>query len=244
MKPLQILILEDNFDDAQTITNLLSETYTITLVNTLKKANNKIAASKFDLAISDNGIDRKLYGMEFAKHIQNSAEPMPFLFLTSMQSKTVFDQAKLTKPFTYLLKPFNDLEIQYSIELAIEKFFQQENTLRINNTLISDNYLLVKKQQSICKLDFDAIEYAAVEENYCTIYTANNKYVVKKSLAKIKELLGDENFEQTHRKFLVNFNKIKEINLSENTIYLLSGTHVSVSERYKKQLATRFNIIN
>jgi two-component system LytT family response regulator len=136
MKLLQILILEDNIDDAQTIINLLSKEYVITLVNTLKKAKDIIASSQFDLAIIDINIDGKLNGIEFAKYIQNSTESIPFLFLTSMQSRMVFDQAKLTQPFTYLLKPFNDLELQYSIELAIEKYFLQKNTL-LNQNLYS-----------------------------------------------------------------------------------------------------------
>ncbi len=243
MKSLQILILEDNIDDAQTIINLLSKQYAVTLVNTLKKAKAIFVTSKFDLAIVDINVDGKLNGIEFAKHIQNAAKPIPFLFLTSMQSKTVFEQAKLTQPFTYLLKPFNHLELQYTIELAVEKFFQQENTLRTNKTLISDYYILVKKQHLICKINFDDIEYVEVEENYCTLHVSNNKYVVKKSLSKIKEILGKENFEQTHRKFLINFNKVKSINLSENTIYLNSGFQIAISERYKKHLTSRFNII-
>ena len=243
MKSLQILVLEDNMDDAQTVINLLSKEYAVTLVNTLEKAKSILATSLFDLAIIDIKIDGKLNGIEFAKHIQDTSQPIPFLFLTNMQSKTVFNQAKLTQPFTYLLKPFNDLELQYTIELAVEKFFKQEHTLRINKTLIADTCFLIKKQHLICKVNFNEIEYVEVEENYSTIYLANNKYVVKKSLAKIKELLGNDNFEQIHRKFLVNFNKIKEINISENTIYLNSGTQISISERYKKQLTSRYNII-
>lgn len=243
MKSLQILVLEDNFDEAQKIINFLSKEYIVTLVNTLEKAQASLTASQFDLAILDVNVDGKLNGIEFAKYIQNTPNPIPFLFLTSMQSKTVFDQAKLTQPFTYLLKPFNELELRYTIELAIEKFFQQENTLRTNKTLISNTYILVKKQHLICKVNFDEIDYVEVEENYSTINVSKNKYVVKKSLSKIKELLGDDNFEQIHRKFLINFNKIKEINLNENTVYLNSGIQISISERYKSKLASRFNII-
>ena len=45
------------------------------------------------------------------------------------------------------------------------------------------------------------IEYVEVEDNYSTLYISSQKYVVKKSLSKIKSLLIDKNFEQIQRKF-------------------------------------------
>ncbi len=243
MKTLQILLLEDTPEDSESILSLLSEDYAITLAETLNKAIKTLASSYFDFAILDISINGKLDGIEFAKHVQNSMNPIPFLFLTSMQSKTVFDEAKLTMPFTYLLKPFNVIELRYSIELAIEKHFQETNTLRSNVPILTPNYLLIKSQSKICKVVHDTIEYIEVEENYSTLYTADKKYVVKKSLAKIKDLLSGKSFEQIHRKFVINFDKIKEINLVENTIYLDSGFQVAISERYKKQFTSKYNII-
>lgn len=243
MKNLQILILEDTIEDALMITNLLSKEYALTLVNTLQKAKDAFAEGGFDLAILDIQVEGKLNGIEFAKHIQDATNPIPFMFLTSMQSQSVFEQARLTLPFSYLVKPFNDIELRYTLEVAIEKFYQQENTLRLNRSLVSNDYILIKKQHLICKVDFQAIEYVEVEDNYSTINLAETKYVAKKSLAKIKEILRDEVFQQIHRKFLVNFNKIKEINLAENTIYLNSGTQLAISERYKNKLTSRFNIL-
>ena len=225
MKALQILILEDSIDDAQNIINILFKDHSVTLVNTLQKAKDILISSQFDLAIIDISIDGKLDGIEFAKHIQNTSTPILFLFLISTQNKPVFDKAKLTLPFTYILKPFNVLELQYSIELAIEKRLQQKNTLRVNKALVSDNYLLVKQQQAICKVDFNKIEYVEVEENYSTLYTLTQKYVVRKSLSKIKKILTDKNFKQIHRKFLINFDwlNIDIVGLLYTTLLTLSS---------------------
>ena len=243
MKSLNILLLEDDAGDSQRIFEFLSEDYTITLATNLNRAKEVLTSSHFDFAILDISINGKLEGVEFAKFIQSTSSPVPFLFLTSMQSKTVFDQAKLTMPFTYLIKPFNVFELKYSIELAIEKHYQEGNTLRSNTPLLTPNYLLIKNQNKICKVVHDTIEYIEVEENYSTLHTADKRYVVKKSLSKIKDLLSGKSFEQIHRKFVINFDKIKEINLSENTIYLDSGFQVSISERYKKQFTSRYDII-
>jgi FixJ family two-component response regulator len=49
----------------------------------------------------------------------------PFVFLTSSNDRQIF--AKLTRPFSFLMKPFNELEILYAIEMAVEKFHNQND---------------------------------------------------------------------------------------------------------------------
>jgi two-component system LytT family response regulator len=246
MKLLQILILEDNIDDAQTIINLLSKEYVITLVNTLKKAKDIIASSQFDLAIIDINIDGKLNGIEFAKYIQNSTESIPFLFLTSMQSRMVFDQAKLTQPFTYLLKPFNDLELQYSIELAIEKYFLQKNTLlnvsKEKRVLLSSEFIFVKKKCSVKKVSISTINYIKFENKYCELISDDETYLIKLSLTCIKDILPKNSFKQIHRNYIVNIQKIKEIYFQDNLILLNNGDSIPISERYKTKFIKEHHV--
>lgn len=105
------------------------------------------------------------------------------------------------------------------------------------------DYLIIKKQHTLCKVLMDNILYIEVEDNYSTIYTTTNKYVVKKSLVKLKDILKHRNFEQIHRNFLVNFDKVEEINLYENIIYLSQNYKVTLSERHKKHLISKFDVI-
>ncbi|AXG71054.1 putative two-component response-regulatory protein YehT [Kordia sp. SMS9] len=106
------------------------------------------------------------------------------------------------------------------------------------------NYLLVKNHHIISKIDFEDLEYIEVEKNYTTLYTEEKKYIIRLSLYKMKQVLQSVNFEQVHRKFLVNFDKMKEINLTENAIYLKSGTSITISERYKKKFTSNFEVFS
>lgn len=106
------------------------------------------------------------------------------------------------------------------------------------------NYLFVKNHHIISKIDFKDLEYVEVEKNYTTLYTYEKKYIVRLSLNKMKQVLQSVNFEQVHRKFLVNFDKMKEINLAENTIYLKSGKSITMSERYKKKFSSSFEVFS
>lgn len=170
---------------------------------------------------------------------------VPFIFLTALRSRAVFDAAKSTQPFNYLLKPFNQLELRYAIELAIESQFEKEHKQQftIDSSLLNSRYLFVKKGNKICKLDIENIEYVEADNNYSTLHSAGGKYSVRLSLAHIKELLSAADFEQIHRKFVVNIKKLKKIHLDENTAYLESGNYVSISERYKKRFSQMHHII-
>ncbi|MDO5979401.1 LytR/AlgR family response regulator transcription factor [Flavivirga spongiicola] len=244
MRPLHILLLEDDINDLQQVINVLSEHYSITTVNSFQKAKNVLASSYFDFAILDISINGKPEGIEVAKHIQTLQSPIPFLFLTATQSRTVFEQAKLTLPFTYLLKPFNVLELQYSIELSIEKHFQQENRQVLNKEgVLTADYIFVKKQGKIFKVVINDIEYVEVEENYCMLCSKSEKHMVRLSLTKLKDILLQKKFIQIHRKILVNLNEVKALSLSENTVYLNSGSLVTISDRYKKKFLQDHSIL-
>ena len=174
-------------------------------------------------------------GIALAKKLNKNNIDIPFLFLSSMQTKVLFDEAKLTKPITYLLKPFNKLELLFSLELAMEKHYEQSNSLSLdtNNAILSPASLFIKKNKSIQKVAVDAINYVEVEEKYSSLVCNEGNYLIKLSLTKVKELLSNPNFIQVHRNFLINMKAIKEIYLEDNLIVLISGQKIPFSERHK-----------
>jgi DNA-binding LytR/AlgR family response regulator len=71
----------------------------------------------------------------------------------------------------FLMKPFNELEILYAIEMAVEKFHNQNDAFFSDeqDTVISAEYMFIKKIFEE-KLIEDII-YIEVEERYCNIIT-------------------------------------------------------------------------
>ena len=141
----------------------------------------------------------------------------------------------MTHPFSYLIKPFNELEILYAIETALEKFYEQPDAFLDENksTVISSESLFIKKGRSLKKVHVDDIIYIEVEEKYCNIITEKEKFVILISLVKILELLDQTRFYRTHRNYIVNARKITEIIPSDNLI-ILSGNHkATLSDTYK-----------
>ena len=238
MNNLRLLLLEDLDEEATEIIDFLEENnYEVIRVKNAIEAEKEIKNCFFDIILLDIMIDGKPEGISLAHRLNKQNVEVPFLFLTSMQSKVVFDEAKLTKPYTYLLKPFNKLELLYSLELALEKFHEQSSSISLSdkNAIVSPSFLFVKKKRSIMKVDTQSIIYVEVKEKYCKLICDEDDYLIKLSLIKIKELLGDTDFTQTHRNYLVNTAKIQEIYFEDNLLILKNNHKILFSERFKNQ---------
>ncbi|WP_075341662.1 LytR/AlgR family response regulator transcription factor [Tenacibaculum agarivorans] len=238
MDKINVLIIEDTVTESTRLIKLLEENnYNVVgVAQSFQEALNLFYSKKVDILIIDIFLNGVPEGITFAETITTVPEAAkPFVFLTSSKDRQIFERAKLTKPFSFLLKPFNELEVLYAIEMAIEKFYEQTDVFITDeeDTVISNDNLFIKKGKSLKKVLLSDIIYIEVEEKYCNIITEKEKFVILISLTKILKLLDPNNFCRTHRNYIVNLNKIEEIVPSDNLIQLQGKHHVTLSERYK-----------
>lgn len=79
-----------------------------------------------DLVLMDIVMPGKLNGIEAAKTITGELE-IPVVFVTSYADDTIIEKAKQVRPYGYIVKPFNELEIKAAIEVALfRKVTEQE----------------------------------------------------------------------------------------------------------------------
>lgn len=238
MDNINVLIVEDTPAESTALVAVLeASNYTIVgIATTFKDALDLFYNNKVDIAIVDIFLNGSPDGISFAETINTVPNAsIPFVFLTSSTDRNIFERAKLTQPFSYLLKPFNELEIQYAIEMAVEKFYAQTDVFLGDeeDTVISDDYLFIKKGKTLKKVELADIIYIEVEEKYCNIITEKEKFVILISLTKILKMLDSSLFCRTHRNYIVNTEKILEIVPSDNLI-IVSGNHkVTLSDTYK-----------
>jgi len=238
MDNINVLIIEDTPEQSDALSKvLLANKYNIVGI-----ARNYIDAltlfykNTVDIIVIDVFLDGKPDGITFAETINiipNASKP--FVFLTSSQDRQIFERAKLTKPFSFLMKPFNELEILYALEMAVEKFYEQTNVFfsEDQDTVISNDFLFIKKKNALKKVAINDILYIEVEDRYCNIITEKEKFVILISLTKISALLDANKFIRTHRNIMVNSNKIEEIILADNLIVLKGNHKVNLSNTYK-----------
>lgn len=238
MDNINVLVIEDTPSEREALQKVLEANgYNVVgVASSHKEALAIFYTEKIDLLIIDIYLNGSPEGITFAETISvlpNAAKP--FVFLTSSTDRHLFERAKLTNPFSYLLKPFNELELLYALELAIEKFYAQNNVFlgEEEDTVISSEHLFIKKGKSLKKVQITDIIYIEVEEKYCNIVTNNEKFVILISLTKISEMLDRTVFCRTHRNYMVNVDKIVEIIPTDNLVILTGNHKVTLGEKYK-----------
>jgi DNA-binding LytR/AlgR family response regulator len=238
MDKVNVLIIEDTQSESKVLIKTLeANNYNVVgVATTFKEAIQLFHNNAIDIAVVDIFLNGNPDGIAFAETINLTPKATrPFVFLTSSTDRAIFERAKLTQPFSYLLKPFNELEILYALEMAVEKFYEQPDVFlgETEDTIISNDYLFIKKGKSLKKVYTKDIIYIEVEEKYCNVITETEKFVILISLTKILKLLDSAMFCRTHRNFIVNTEKIEEIIPADNLI-ILSGNHkATLSETYK-----------
>ena len=161
MKKERILIVEDEQNVARLISSALEYfNYEIAgIVATGEDAIAKVSQGNVDLVLMDIVLSSEMTGTEAAGKIRSQFD-IPIIFLTAYLNESLLDHAKLSEPFGYLLKPFNERELYASIEMALykdkmEKIKHQLNLLmniarKINQLILRENNpdVLIK---GICK---------------------------------------------------------------------------------------------
>jgi PAS domain S-box-containing protein/putative nucleotidyltransferase with HDIG domain len=120
---MNILVVEDERIVAEDIKMRLQNLgYTVPGIaysgeEAIKKAKNM----KLDLVLMDIVLEKKMSGIEAASKI-SSCFNIPIVYLTAYADDKTLERAKITEPFGYILKPFEDRELYTTIEMAFYKF--------------------------------------------------------------------------------------------------------------------------
>lgn len=83
-----------------------------------EEAVNKARGLRPDLILMDIVMPGTMNGIEAAKIITTELD-IPVVFVTSYADDAIIEKAKSVKPYGYIVKPFNELEIKASIEVAL-----------------------------------------------------------------------------------------------------------------------------
>ncbi|MGD8445124.1 MAG: response regulator, partial [Desulfobacterales bacterium] len=81
-----------------------------------------------DLVLMDIKLRGEMDGVEAASRIRLDLD-IPVVYLTAYANASTLERAKFTEPFGYLVKPFEDTELQAALEIALYKH-RMERKLR------------------------------------------------------------------------------------------------------------------
>ncbi len=121
MNAIKILVVEDEVIVAHDLANRLKKMgYQVTAtVASGEEAIEKASENKPDLVLMDIVLKGDMDGITAAKKIQTKIN-VPIVFLTAYADKTTLERAKITNPFGYIVKPFQQQDLQVAIEIALQ----------------------------------------------------------------------------------------------------------------------------
>lgn len=248
---VRILVVEDETLLAQDIAiRLKSFGYEVTnTVDSVDKAISALTNDKPDLVMIDIMLKGTKNGIVLGKEI-NEHHKIPFIFLTSHADKHLVEQAKAVNPYAYMLKPFNDREINIAIELALSNFSnaspekeisQKHNFSESDNSVLQVNDgLFLKKQNHFQKVALRDILWLEAESNYTVLHTEKDSYMYSTVLGKIEEKLPDTLFIRVHRSFIVNIFAVT--GFMGNLLYI-GDKKIPVSKSYQQIVFNCFRTI-
>jgi DNA-binding LytR/AlgR family response regulator len=164
-------------------------------------------------------------GLELARTIDTKTL---IIFTTAFDNYAV--EGYKVNAIGYLLKPFNFEEF-YDAAAKAQAVFESRNATNITN---NDQFIFVKTEYRIQRIEFNNILYIEGLKDYVKIYLQNQiKPVVSlMSMKSINERLPQTQFMRIHRSYIVNLTKIQTI---ERSRILFGDVYIPVSDNYKEQ---------
>ncbi|MCB0310072.1 MAG: response regulator [Bdellovibrionales bacterium] len=123
MNQPRILIVEDeaivSLDIEQGLKNSGYEV--VSIVDTGEDAIRVVKEHKPDLVLMDIVLKSKMDGIEAASQIRDRFN-IPVIYLTAHADEATLQRARVTTPYGYILKPFEEAELKPAVELALDRF--------------------------------------------------------------------------------------------------------------------------
>lgn len=190
-------------------------------------------------------------GVEVSKEILNIIPDVFLIYATGHLD--YMPEAFEVYAFDYLLKPYKIERLLQTITKIQELLeVRQRNTLKGGKKIIDSvgiqNKIAVKIDHNLSLIDTNVISYIGREKRKTIIHTDDGKKIAtNESLETLANRVGAENFMRTHRSYLVNLDKVVEIQPWSRNDYLvifkgLNEVAYITDERYK-ELQKKLNLL-
>lgn len=202
---------------------------------------------KPDLILMDIMLKGEINGIRATKRIQTRAN-IPVIYLTAYADENTLERAKVTQPFGYIIKPFKEIDLQTSIEMALYKFKKEQEILDDRDRLYSIvnnesvDFIFVKSNTQLIKLQAKDVLYIEALKDYVNIVTLDKKYMIHSTMKAINDKMPSRDYVRIHRSFIVRMEKIHKIDHSD--LYMEGiDKAFPIGGSYRNDLLRKINLI-
>ena len=168
-----------------------------------------------------------LLGTEFVRMVDTETR----IIFTTAYSQYAVEGFKL-EAVDYLLKPFGYEEFLESAGRAKKRIHTESAPSVTVET--KDNFLFLKSEYKIRRINFDDILYVEGLKDYIKVYLkGEDKPVLSLSSLKVmEEKLPSLNFMRVHRSYIVNLSQVNQVDRSR---IVFGKVYIPVSDQYKEK---------
>ncbi len=138
MASAQILVVEDEHIVARSIERELDAFgYNVTAIaSSGEEALEKVAETQPDLVLMDISLQGDMDGIQTTERMHEQFD-IPVVYLTAYSDERTLERAQKTKPFGYLLKPYEERELLTTIETALQRHRTESMSAQVRPWLTS-----------------------------------------------------------------------------------------------------------
>lgn len=227
MSKTNILVVEDESIVSKDIQHSLKKLgyHVVGAAATGEKALELVRSERPDIVLMDIMLKGDMNGIETAEIIRNELA-IPVVFLTAYADESTLAKAKVTEPYGYIIKPFKEIDLHTSLEMAIYKHGKEQEIIRerdllfsiVENKEVSADFIFVKSNSRLVKLKTEDIYYIEALKDYVVIHTSDTRYTIHSTMKDIETKMGTTDFIRVHRSFIVRLDKIASIEFPNLTL--------------------------
>jgi DNA-binding LytR/AlgR family response regulator len=249
---INILVVEDESIVRKDIERSLTKLgyNVVAQADTGEKAIELAMEHRPEIALMDIMLKGDMNGIDAAERIKREID-IPIIFLTAYADEATLSKAKITEPHGYILKPFKEIDLHTTIEMALHKH-KKEQEIKVENDLLRSltsfkntaDYLFVKHHSKLVKLNTSEIYYVEALKDYVQIITKDVKYTIHATMKDVEKKLPERVFQRVHRSFIINMDLLESI-VGSNVVMKVNEklVEIPVGGNYRDDLGERINVL-
>ena len=128
-----------------------------------------------------------------------------------------------------------DIKIYVGFVVLISAYQYYRRSTSVEPQPYADR-LVVQSGTGSSVLRLEDIDYLEAARNYVAVHAGGREYIIRETMTNVLRRLAAGPFERTHRSFIVNINRIREIRTTDSgqRIVLTTGAEVPLSRSYRE----------
>ncbi len=254
MSKINILIVEDESIIAKDIQHSLKKLgYNVVgICSSAEEAVKFCEENLPELVLMDIMLSGEGSGVDAAVQLRDKFN-LPIIYLTAYADTTTVEKAKHTEPFGYIIKPFKEIDLRTTIEVALHKHRKEQEKQKELDMLYSlvenkthntsaNDAVYIKSNSKLVRVNYGEIYFVEALKDYVIVNTASARYTIHSTMKDIERSLPSSTFIRVHRSFIVQKDKIAAI---EHNNILLSDIkkEIPIGGNYKDYLLEQLNTL-